>query len=218
MALSLREKETDRLAREVAALIGETLTDAVRKSLAKRLERERLRPGQPGDLPTRRRKIGEHCAALPDFDTRTPDEIVGYDENGMWRGVVIDTLALVAILLREPDADLFIRALVDAPVRLISAVSRVELSFVIEGRKGDAGRSDLEFLLRDGGIEVATVSPQQAELAIDAFRRFGKGRHRAALNIGDCFSYAPAAATEHPLLFKGDDFSHTDIRPALSFS
>jgi ribonuclease VapC len=129
--------------------------------------------------------------------------------------MVIDTSALVAILLREPDADKFVHALADAPVRLISAVSRVELSFVIEGRKGEAGRADLELLLRDGGFDVASVSPQQAEIAIDAFRRFGKGRHRAALNIGDCFSYALAAATEHPLLFKGDDFVHTDIRPAM---
>jgi antitoxin VapB len=85
MALSLKDKETDRLAREVVALTGETLTDAVRKSLAERLERERLRRGQPSDLAARLRKIGEHCAALPDFDTRSPDEIVGYDENGMWR-------------------------------------------------------------------------------------------------------------------------------------
>jgi ribonuclease VapC len=129
--------------------------------------------------------------------------------------MVIDTSALVAILLREPDANLFVRALADAPVRLISAVSRVELSFVIEGRKGEAGRADLELLLRDGGFDVASVSPQQAEIAIGAFRRFGKGRHRAALNIGDCFSYALAAATEHSLLFKGDDFVHTDIRPAM---
>lgn len=84
MALSLKDKETDRLAREVVALTGETLTDAVRKSLAERLERERLRRGRPSDLADCLRKIGEHCAALPDFDTRSPDEIVGYDENGMW--------------------------------------------------------------------------------------------------------------------------------------
>jgi len=129
--------------------------------------------------------------------------------------MVVDTSALVAILLQEPDADLFIRALADASVRLISAVSRVELSFVIEGRKGDAGRTDVERLLRDGGFDVASVTPEQAEIAIDAFRRFGKGRHRAALNIGDCFSYALAASTDHPLLFKGGDFGLTDIRPAL---
>ncbi len=85
MALSLKDKETDRLAREVAALTGETLTEAIRKALAERLERERLRRGRPADLAARLRQIGEHCAALPDYDTRSVDEILGYDENGMWR-------------------------------------------------------------------------------------------------------------------------------------
>jgi antitoxin VapB len=84
VALSLKDKETDRLAREVAALTGETLTDTIRKALHERLEREKLRRGQPGDLAARLREIGEHCASLPDYDTRGPDEIVGYDETGMW--------------------------------------------------------------------------------------------------------------------------------------
>lgn len=84
MALSLKDPETDRLARAVAALTGESLTDAVRTSLAERLERERLRRGQPDDLAARFREIGEHCAALPDVDLRSPDAIIGYDETGMW--------------------------------------------------------------------------------------------------------------------------------------
>lgn len=129
--------------------------------------------------------------------------------------MVVDTSALVAILLREPGAEAFERALASARVRLVSAVTRVELSFVIEGRKGDAGRADLELLLQAGGFEVVSVTPQQATIAIDAFRRFGKGRHPAGLNIGDCFSYALAKATDHPLLFKGDDFPRTDIRAAV---
>jgi ribonuclease VapC len=129
--------------------------------------------------------------------------------------MVVDTSALVAILLGEPDAERFARALDDAPVRLLSAVTRVELSCVIEGRKGETGRADVELLLRDGGFEIVSVTPQQAEVAIDAFRRFGRGRHRARLNIGDCFVYALAVVTDHTLLFKGDDFIHTDIRPAL---
>lgn len=84
MALSLKDPETDRLAREVARLTGESLTEAVRKSLAERLERERLRRGRPhNDIGGRLNEIALHCAALPDFDTRSPDEIVGYDENGM---------------------------------------------------------------------------------------------------------------------------------------
>ena len=130
--------------------------------------------------------------------------------------MVVDTSALVSILLREADADLFNRTLADAPIRLMSAVTRVELSFVIEERYGDRGRADVERLLNAARIEIAAVTPQQAEIAIDAFRRFGRGRNRAALNIGDCFSYALAKAIDQPLLFKGDDFNRTDIRPALS--
>jgi ribonuclease VapC len=128
--------------------------------------------------------------------------------------MVVDTSALIAIL-PEPEAARFARALADARVRLLSAVSRVELSFVIEGRKGETGRADVELMLRDGGFDIVSVTPQQAEIAVDAFRRFGRGRHQARLNIGDCFAYALATATGHPLLFKGDDFVHTDIPPAL---
>ena len=107
------------------------------------------------------------------------------------------------------------RALGVASVRLLSAVTRVELSFVVEGRKGETGRADLELLLRDGGFDVVAVTSKQAEIAIEAFRRFGRGRHLAALNIGDCFSYALAVVSEDSLLFKGGDFARTDIRPAL---
>jgi antitoxin VapB len=85
MALSLKDKETDRLAREVAALTGETLTEAIRKALAERLERERLRRGESTRLADWLEQLGRECAALPDYDTRSPDEIVGYDETGMWR-------------------------------------------------------------------------------------------------------------------------------------
>lgn len=84
MALSLQDKETDRFARAVAALTGETLTDAVRIALAERLERERLRRGESPRLAERLIEIGRHCASLPDLDPRTPDEIAGYDETGMW--------------------------------------------------------------------------------------------------------------------------------------
>lgn len=85
MALSLKDPETDRLAREVAKLTGESLTEAVRKSLSERLERERLRRGRPeADLVKELDALARECAALPDLDTRTPDEIIGYDENGLW--------------------------------------------------------------------------------------------------------------------------------------
>ncbi len=84
MALSLKDQETDRLARAVASLTGETITEAVRRSLAERLERERLRRGRLPGLATQLAALGKAMAALPDLDTRTPDEIVGYDERGMW--------------------------------------------------------------------------------------------------------------------------------------
>jgi antitoxin VapB len=84
MAISLKDPETDRLARAVAALTGETLTAAVRKALSERLERERLRRGRVPDLAARLLEIDEHCAGLPVLDPRTPDEILGYDETGMW--------------------------------------------------------------------------------------------------------------------------------------
>jgi ribonuclease VapC len=129
--------------------------------------------------------------------------------------MVVDTSAIVAVLLAEPDAEPIAKALGEAPARLISAVTRVELSFVIEGRKGEPGRQDLERLLGSGGFEVVSVTPHHADLAIEAFRRYGKGRHPAGLNIGDCFSYALAMATEHPLLFKGSDFAKTDVRVAI---
>jgi antitoxin VapB len=84
VALSLKDKETDRLAREVVALTGQSITVAVRQALAERLAREKLRRGQMLGLAERLMEIGAHCADLPDVDTRTPDEIVGYDETGMW--------------------------------------------------------------------------------------------------------------------------------------
>jgi antitoxin VapB len=84
MALSLKDPETDRLARQVADLTGESLTRAVRTSLTERLERERLKRGRTKNLAEELMEIGRHCAALPDYDTRSPDEIIGYDETGMW--------------------------------------------------------------------------------------------------------------------------------------
>jgi ribonuclease VapC len=129
--------------------------------------------------------------------------------------MVIDTSAIVAVLFDEPDQRQYDEAMAAAAIRLVSAVTRVELSIVVESRKGEAGRTRLDRFFALTGAEIVSVTPQQAEIAIDAFRRFGKGRHRAGLNIGDCFSYALARSTNHPLLFKGDDFIHTDIRPVL---
>ncbi len=130
--------------------------------------------------------------------------------------MVIDTSALVAVLFGEADAARYEAAMVRADRRLISAATRVELSCVVEGRKGEAGRVDLEAFLTLLDPEIVALTSPQAELAIEAFRRFGKGRHRAGLNIGDCFAYALARHADKPLLFKGDDFGHTDIGSALA--
>ena len=130
--------------------------------------------------------------------------------------MVIDTSAVVAILFAEQDQRRYAEAIEAAPNRLVSAVTRVELAFVVEGRKGQAGRERLERFMALTSTDIVAVTPEQATLAIDAFRSYGKGRHPAGLNIGDCFSYALAMATGHPLLFKGNDFAQTDVASALS--
>ena len=130
--------------------------------------------------------------------------------------MVVDTSAIAAVLFQEGDADTFEQALAGAGRCLISAVTRVEISCVVEGRKGEQGRAALDELLNALDVEVAAVDGTQVDLAIAAFRTYGKGRHPAGLNIGDCFSYALAKALQEPLLFKGNDFGLTDIRQMLA--
>jgi ribonuclease VapC len=125
--------------------------------------------------------------------------------------MVIDTSALIALLLGEPDAHGVARAIEAGSPRLLSAANLLETSLVIESRKGEAGGRELDLLLYRSGIEVVTVDRDQAETARAAWRRFGKGRHPAALNYGDCFAYALARSRRLPLLFRGNDFSQTDI-------
>jgi ribonuclease VapC len=126
--------------------------------------------------------------------------------------MVLDTSAVLAILLNEPEIDPFSIAIESDPVRLLSAASLVESSMVIEARYGEVGRRELDLLLQTIGIEIVALDAHQAEVACHAFRTFGKGRHAAGLNFGDCFSYALSQVAGEPLLFKGDDFSKTDIR------
>src|SRR5690348_9480208 len=113
--------------------------------------------------------------------------------------MVIDTSAVIACLLGEPESAAFAGAIADDPIRLISAVGFVEAFFVVLGRKGRIGLRHLRSFLDDGGIELVVVDERQAEAAVEAFRRFGKGRHPARLNIGDCFAYALAKTTGEPL-------------------
>jgi ribonuclease VapC len=129
--------------------------------------------------------------------------------------MVLDTSALVAVLLGEPERDRFIELLADAEDLLISAATLVETSIVMLAKTGAEGISDLDELLAAAAVRCVAVDAAQAHLAREAFARFGRGRARAALNYGDCFAYALARSTAQPLLFKGDDFIHTDLEFAM---
>ena len=126
--------------------------------------------------------------------------------------MVIDTSAIVAILQNEPEQDAFIEAIESANICLVSAASFIEASIVILTRYGMDGILDLDLFMAKAGIEISSVDSDQANIARRAFRDFGRGRHPAELNFGDCFSYALAKSLDLPLLFKGSDFSKTDIR------
>ena len=125
--------------------------------------------------------------------------------------MVIDTSALVAMLTDEPDAELFEAKVADDPVRTMSTASYLETAIVIESRFGESGGRELDLWLHRASVSLVAVSADQAEVARAAYRQYGKGRHRAGLNYGDCFSYALAKVSGQPLLFKGDDFGHTDV-------
>ena len=125
--------------------------------------------------------------------------------------MVIDTSALVAVLLNEPGAPRISEAIELASVRLLSVANFLEAAMVIESRKGEAAGRELDLALYRATIEVVPVDQDQAEIARLAWRRYGKGRHTAGLNYGDCFAYALARQRRLPLLFRGDDFVRTDI-------
>lgn len=125
--------------------------------------------------------------------------------------MVIDSSAIVAVLLNEKNAAQIAQAIEAASQRLLSAATLLEASIVIESRKGEAGGRELDLLLYRAAIEIVAVDQDQVETARIAWRRFGRGRHPAGLNYGDCFAYALAKSRGLPLLFQGDDFSQTDI-------
>ena len=125
--------------------------------------------------------------------------------------MVIDSSALVAILRNEPECGEFALAIEQAEHRIVSAVSFVETSIVIGSRYGPDGLRDLDLLLSKAGIKICSVEEDQAHTARQAFMRYGKGRHPARLNLGDCFAYALAKTLDQPLLCKGGDFLRTDI-------
>jgi ribonuclease VapC len=132
--------------------------------------------------------------------------------------MVIDTSAVFAILEGESEQRRFREAIEAADSRRMSVATFVEASIVADRRRGAEGLRDLDRLVARASIEIVPLDSEQGQAARDAFSRFGKGRHRAALNYGDCFSYALAATLGEPLLCKGDDFIHTDILVADSGS
>ena len=125
--------------------------------------------------------------------------------------MVIDTSAVIAILLGEPEANAIANAIALDNNRLISTFSFLEASIVIEAKKGESGGRELDLLLHHIQAEIVSMNSEQTDIARKAWREYGKGRHPAGLNIGDCCSYALAKISGEPLLFKGDDFSKTDI-------
>ena len=129
--------------------------------------------------------------------------------------MILDTSALIAILADEPDSERYIDAISRASRCRISAGNFLELSIVVEGQFGGDVLRQCDALFRRAGIVIEPVTVEQAHTARQAFHDFGKGRHPAGLNFGDCFAYALAKTGGEPLLFKGDDFKKTDIVSAL---
>lgn len=128
--------------------------------------------------------------------------------------IVVDTSALLAVLLLEPDAAAYATAIAAEPDRMMSTVSLLEASLVLASKRGASAVRELDEIVKAAPIRAVPFAADHVAIARDAFMRFGKGRHPAGLNFGDCASYALAKALDARLLFKGDDFSRTDITPA----
>jgi ribonuclease VapC len=129
--------------------------------------------------------------------------------------MVLDTSAILALLFGEPEREAFAEAIAGADARLVSAVSAFEASIVVSARKGPAGVRELDLLFHAGRLEVVPFTGEQLLLAREAYERYGKGRHAAGLNLGDCCAYALSRHSGEPLLYKGEDFARTDVAPAL---
>lgn len=129
--------------------------------------------------------------------------------------MVIDTSAVLAILQDEPERARFTAAIADAAQRSMSAATLLEVAIVTEVRFGVEGGRHLDQLLERAAVEIEAVDEEQVRIAREAYRRFGKGKHPAGLNYGDCFSYALAHVRQQRLLFKGDDFAQTDVAPVI---
>ena len=128
--------------------------------------------------------------------------------------MILDTSALLAVLLGEPDASRFEKAIAMGTPCCMSVASVLEAAIVVESRGGIAAGRELDALLENAGIELVPVTTGHLEAARRAWRRFGKGNHPARLNFGDCFAYALAVDMQEPFLFKGEDFARTDLKAA----
>ena len=142
---------------------------------------------------------------------RGRSELTQLPESERGRSLVVDTSACVAVILGEPGSGDLAACLEQALVRLMPAAIRVELGIVIEARLWPAGQDVVDRFLRDAKIDIVAVDEDLAARAMSGWRRYGKGRHRAALNFGDCLTYALAERTGHPVLCTGDDFAATGI-------
>ena len=129
--------------------------------------------------------------------------------------MIVDSSAIVAILRTEPEAARFLQTIESATTCRVSAVSYVEAAIIIDRGADAIARRRFDDFFRLSRITVESVTPRQAEIARQAYRDFGKGRHKAGLNFGDCFAYALAREMDQPLLFKGNDFRHTDVEPTM---
>jgi ribonuclease VapC len=129
--------------------------------------------------------------------------------------VIVDSSALLMVVFGEPDVEIYLRALSGAPACKMSAATFVEAMIVAENRGSDRAVRQAEQVIRQRRITIVPVTVEHAFLAVRGFSMYGKGRHAAGLNFGDCFSYALAKAMDEPLLFKGDDFRKTDLTPAI---
>jgi len=129
--------------------------------------------------------------------------------------MIVDTSAALAIVQGEPGFEVFASAISASETPRISAASFLEASIVAETRAGDRGLRQFDYFMRESGLSVEAVTHEHALIAREGFSNYGKGRHPAGLNFGDCFAYALAKSTGEPLLFKGEDFRQTDVVPAL---
>lgn len=129
--------------------------------------------------------------------------------------MIVDSSAILAILFNESDAESYAHAIADADACWISAANYVEVAIVIEAQTRERGSRQFDAFFRRAPIVIEPVTEEQAHIARQAYTDFGKGRHRAQLNFGDCFAYALAKAKGDTLLFKGMDFKKTDITPAI---